>query len=110
MVHEQHGTVETQARRGVHDPGIATADTSLHPSVFDQAYVGTPPWDIEGPQPAFVGLADSGKITGTVLDIGCGTGENALFLTERGHAVLGVDLSGTAIRRAREKAAQRGLT
>jgi SAM-dependent methyltransferase len=44
-----------------------------------------------------------------ILDIGCGTGRHALELAGRGYAVVGVDLSESQLRRAREKAAARGL-
>ena len=71
---------------------------------------GSPPWDIGRPQSAFVQLADAGEIGSPVLDSGCGTGEHALLLAARGLDVLGIDLSPTAIRRARTKAAERGLT
>jgi SAM-dependent methyltransferase len=54
-------------------------------------------------------LAESGQVTGSVLDVGCGTGENALYLAERGFAVTGVDGAPTAIRKARAKAKRRGL-
>ncbi|MEO7330413.1 MAG: class I SAM-dependent methyltransferase [Minicystis sp.] len=67
------------------------------------------PWDIGRPQPAFVELEEAGQITGSVLDIGCGTGENALYLASRGHTTSGVDMVETAIARAREKARARGL-
>jgi ubiquinone/menaquinone biosynthesis C-methylase UbiE len=43
-----------------------------------------------------------------VIDIGCGTGENALYLASRGISVLGVDAAPTAIAQAQEKARQRG--
>jgi len=76
---------------------------------FDAVYQGTPPWDIGRPQKAFVDLAAAGEVTGSVLDVGCGTGEHALFFAERGHEVLGVDTSSLAIRKAKEKAATRGL-
>lgn len=46
---------------------------------------------------------------GDVLDVGCGTGENALFLAGRGHPVLGVDSAELAIKKAREKARDRGI-
>ncbi len=46
---------------------------------FESAYQETAPWDIPGPQPAFVGLEEAGLIRGSVLDAGCGTGENALY-------------------------------
>jgi len=67
------------------------------------------PWDIGGPQPAVVRLASAGGIAGTVLDAGCGTGENALFVASLGLSVLGVDVAETALAIAREKAAGRGV-
>jgi SAM-dependent methyltransferase len=77
---------------------------------FDLAYrEGTPPWDIGRPQGEVVRLADAGDIVGDVLDVGCGTGENALLLAARGHRAVGVDSSPAAIERARAKAAARGL-
>lgn len=77
---------------------------------FEDAYrAGTAPWDIGRPQPEIVALAGEGEIVGDVLDVGCGTGENALYLASLGHRVIGVDAAPTAIARAREKAAQRGL-
>jgi cyclopropane fatty-acyl-phospholipid synthase-like methyltransferase len=50
-----------------------------------------------------------GEITGSVLDIGCGTGEHALFFAKEGHEVWGIDSTPLAIEKAKEKAAQRGL-
>jgi SAM-dependent methyltransferase len=76
---------------------------------WDDAYRGQPPWEIGRPQPIFVELEVDGAIVGSVLDIGCGTGENALHLAERGHEVWGVDLSGVAIERAMVKAHARRL-
>lgn len=79
-------------------------------SWWDTVYAdGSAPWDIGRPQAAFVRLADAGEIASPVLDSGCGTGEHALMLAERGFEVVGVDLSSTAIRLARRKAAERGL-
>jgi cyclopropane fatty-acyl-phospholipid synthase-like methyltransferase len=76
---------------------------------FDSAYRGTPPWDIGRPQKEFVELVRRGEITGSVLDIGCGTGEHALFFAGEGYEVLGIDSTPLAIQKAREKAAGRGL-
>jgi SAM-dependent methyltransferase len=78
---------------------------------FDNAYRdgGTPTWDVGRPQGALVRLARSGRIAGSVLDAGCGTGENALLLAAQGHPVLGVDFAADAIERAAAKAAHRGL-
>ena len=76
---------------------------------FIEAYKGRPPWDIGRPQPAFEALADAGEIAGPVLDAGCGTGENALFLAARGFEVVGVDAVEAAVEAARRKAVARGL-
>lgn len=76
---------------------------------FDQAYRGRPPWDIGRPQPAFVELANAGLIYGSVLDVGCGTGEVTLDLVERGHQAWGIDISPNAIDQAKAKARLRGL-
>ena len=95
---------------------ILMGDTDKHTNThgttmdfFDTAYEGTPPWDIGRPQKEFVALAKKGEISGSVLDIGCGTGEHALFFAQEGHEVWGVDSAPLAIRKATEKAAQRGL-
>jgi SAM-dependent methyltransferase len=76
---------------------------------FDAMYAGTPPWDIGRPQPAFARLAETGSITGSVLDVGCGTGEHALMAAKLGLEATGVDLSPTAIERAKRKTEARGL-
>lgn len=44
-----------------------------------------------------------------MLDVGCGTGENALFLAENGFSTVGVDLSTRAIDAAKAKASERKL-
>lgn len=76
---------------------------------FESLYERLPSWEVPYAQPAIVELADRGEIRGLVLDAGCGTGENALHLAERGHAVWGVDIALPAIGMARAKAAARGL-
>jgi SAM-dependent methyltransferase len=81
---------------------------------WDTAYAegGVPTWDLGRPQPAVIRLAESGAFGPpgtTVLDAGCGTGENALLLAARGHRVVGVDIAWEAIQRARAKAAERGI-
>ncbi|MGO8961799.1 MAG: class I SAM-dependent methyltransferase [Streptosporangiaceae bacterium] len=80
-------------------------------SSWDPVYVAAtpPPWDIGRPQPAFIELAGAGLLTGRVLDVGCGTGEQTLLAAAHGAEAIGVDLAPTAIERARLKAAERGL-
>lgn len=77
---------------------------------FEAAYQGgNAPWDVGAPQPEVVRLAEEGEIVGDVLDAGCGSGENALHLAALGRRVMGIDAAPSAIARAREKAAARGL-
>lgn len=82
-----------------------------HPPWDDSYTADTPaPWDIGRPQPAFVRLADEGRLTGRLLDAGCGTGEHTLLAASRGADATGVDVAPAAIARARAKASARGLT
>ena len=57
----------------------------------------------------FVRLVEAGEIAGRVIDVGCGTGENALMAAAHGLQVVGIDVATTAVQRARSKAAERGL-
>jgi len=78
---------------------------------WDDAYAGSvpPAWDLGQPQPAFVRLAEQGLLAGTVLDAGCGTGEQTLLAASHGADALGVDVSPLALEIARGKAAARGI-
>lgn len=77
---------------------------------WDASYQDGPaPWDIGQPQPAIVRVAAGGGFTGTVLDAGCGTGENAIYIASLGLSVLGFDVAETALTIAREKAGGRGI-
>lgn len=77
------------------------------PSRFFGAYEGEPPWDIGRAQQEVVRIERDGLVRGRVIDVGCGTGENALYLASRGFEVLGVDLVPRAIDLARDKARAR---
>jgi len=70
---------------------------------------GVPPWDIGRPQAEFARLADEGSIRGSVLDVGCGTGENALYLAGFGNEVWGIDGAPLAIERAQRRAHTRSI-
>jgi SAM-dependent methyltransferase len=79
---------------------------------WDESYRrdAPPPWDIGRPQPAFAALAEEGLFRGSVFDAGCGTGEHTLLAASLGATAYGVDMSPTAIERARAKAKSRGLS
>lgn len=97
------------------EPAARPTGSAAMTEVFDAVYRGEspfgerPPWDTGGPQPAFVTLEEAGLISGAVLDSGCGSGENTLYLAARGHFVTGLDLAPTAISIARDRARERGL-
>jgi cyclopropane fatty-acyl-phospholipid synthase-like methyltransferase len=76
-------------------------------ATFENAYASKAPWDVGKPQAPFVAVAD--QVSSPVLDAGCGTGDTALFFAARGHRVTGIDFLEEPIRRARLKAAERGL-
>ncbi len=50
------------------------------------------------------------RIRSSVLDAGCGTGDTSLFFAGRGNTVTGIDFLEEPIRRAKCKAAERGLS
>ncbi len=76
---------------------------------FNDAYRGTPPWDIGRPQGAFRAIADAGAFHGRVLDVGCGTGEHASLAASLGFDTTGIDGAPLAIEKAQAKARERGL-
>ena len=75
---------------------------------FEIFYASKAPWDIGKPQQSFIDVAD--QIKGSILDAGCGPGDNALFFASRGNKVTGIDFLEGPIKRAKQKAAERGLT
>src|SRR5436305_817626 len=76
-------------------------------ATFENLYAGKAPWDIGKPQPPFVEVAD--QVKSPVLDAGCGTGDTALYFAARGHRVTGIDFLEEPLKRARQKAAERGV-
>jgi cyclopropane fatty-acyl-phospholipid synthase-like methyltransferase len=85
------------------------ADGTVPPGGFDLSYLGTPPWEIGRPQADLKAALDSSGALGSVLEIGCGSGEHSLYLASLGARPLGIDSSPRAIALARAKANARGL-
>jgi SAM-dependent methyltransferase len=78
---------------------------------WNLSYVfGRPRWDTGITPPELVELVESGQVPpGRALDIGCGTGTNAIYLAEHGFRAVGTDIAWLAIRRARRKARKAGV-
>lgn len=70
--------------------------------VFSAIYSGGAPWEIGEPQPEIVNIERAGGFRGSVLDVGCGFGENAMYLARKGHAVHAIDFVSAVIERARD--------
>lgn len=65
---------------------------------------GFTPWDTGAPDPLLIEMIEpQSPPIGRALDIGCGTGTNAIWLAERGYSVLGIDVAPLAIEKARKK-------
>ena len=68
------------------------------------------PWNIETPPNILVELVDSGKVKPCkTIDLGCGTGNYAIYLASVGFDVTGIDISPTAIKIAKENAKKKGI-
>ena len=80
--------------------------------VYGLWYYFHPPWDTGITPPEVVEAIEDphGLPPGRALDLGCGTGTNSLYLARHGWQVAGVDFAAPAIRIARRKTRQAGLT
>lgn len=69
---------------------------------WNQDYLnGNTPWETDCPSPELVACVEGGTISrGQALEMGCGTGQNAVFLAKRGFRVTAVDCSQVALSRA----------
>ncbi len=75
---------------------------------YNFMYLTNPPWDTGITPPELVSFVESYP-PGKALDLGCGTGTNAIYMAQKGWEVSGVDFVGRAIRTARRKARQAGV-
>jgi len=75
---------------------------------WDEMYrMGNPPWDIGRPSAEFVRVIEQGPIRPSrALELGCGTGANAVHLALRKYEVTAIDASPLAIERARLRCEQ----
>ncbi len=76
--------------------------------VFNFWYFLKPPWDTNITPPELLDFLEEHP-TGSALDLGCGTGTNAITMAQRGWNVTGVDFASKAIYSARRKAARSGV-
>lgn len=73
---------------------------------YDERYkTKNTPWDIGKPDFNLIDAVNQNSIKGCkALDIGCGTGDNTIWLAQNGFQVIGTDTSGVALEKAKEKA------
>ena len=89
---------------------MVTEEQMRMDEVYKNMSLETIPWNMEIPPEPLVELVDSGKVRPCrAIDMGCGAGNYAVYLAERGFEVTGVDFSQTAIKIARENAAKKGV-
>jgi 2-polyprenyl-3-methyl-5-hydroxy-6-metoxy-1,4-benzoquinol methylase len=79
---------------------------------IDKVYKDIPleriPWNYDTPPDPLIELIASGKIRQCkTIDIGCGTGNYAIYFAKEGYEVTGIDISPSAISIAKKKASER---
>jgi cyclopropane fatty-acyl-phospholipid synthase-like methyltransferase len=68
------------------------------------------PWDTGITPPEIVAVIEGGKVPiGRALDLGCGTGTNAIYLAQHSFAVTAIDIERRAIALAKRKARSASL-
>lgn len=70
---------------------------------FRSVYKEVPPWEVGAPQPAMVALLEKYPPTNPILDLGCGSGDLAIYLAKLGYQVFGIDFVQSAIDSAQSK-------
>jgi SAM-dependent methyltransferase len=73
--------------------------------------VGFTPWDQDHVPAELAGLVEgpTALAPGCALDVGCGTGTQAVYLADHGWRVTGVDAVERALSRARDRARRSGV-
>ncbi len=77
---------------------------------WDQRYAQNElPWDTGRPTCCLMQLfATWPAFTGKILEVGCGTGANSVWMAKQGHQVTGMDISSGAVAAARQRAEEQG--
>jgi methyl halide transferase len=71
---------------------------------------GDTPWDTGRPSSELMRVVAEDEIAPcAALEVGCGTGTNAVWLAQQGFTVTAVDISPLAIETAKKKAAEAGV-
>lgn len=78
---------------------------------FNQRYqAGDTPWDFGQPDFNLIEVVTQTPVLSCkVLDVGCGTGDNAVWLAGKGFQVVGTDISDIALGKAARKASEAHL-
>ena len=88
--------------------------TSVNRRLYDLMYRWGAPWE-GGARADLVELVEGGELTperlppGRAIDLGCGSGANAVYLARHGFEVVGVDFSPIALAKARRHADVSGV-
>jgi len=99
-----HGQGQGHDHGHMHGGKHPSASTDVA-AMWDERYA-TEVWPAD-PDPLLVKLV-AGLASGAALDLGCGTGRNAVWLAQHGWNVTGVDSSKVGLAQANERAQQTG--
>jgi SAM-dependent methyltransferase len=98
------GTLEKRDNEGARLLGLRLLPSGVLPPAYlvqewDRPYrVGPVPWDTGRPSPELKKLVKDGKLRpGRLVDLGCGSGLNAVYLAGKGFDVTAIDIAPTAL-------------
>ena len=100
-----------EGERPSRSQGISHLPPDECATAFRQRYLeGQTPWDSGRPNSELIRVVDEGGLPGRhLLELGCGTGTNAIALARRGYSVTAIDLVDVAVEKARTKAETAGV-
>lgn len=106
---DEHGTTPASAIPGT--PKERAQEVTIRRALEKYYRSGSPPWDSGISPPELVAVVEGEGFLrpGRALDLGCGTGTNAVYLAQHGWDVVAVDLIDRAIEQARDKADAAGV-